>query len=323
MMKTTTPFTALLGALLFAACGGEIDGDDEATYSELDRLRVLAIASDPPEVLPGQSVTLSALVFEPEGRAPSFAWSWCLVRSTTTFECVLPEADLRAAWRAAELPGEPPPYDLGTTPEATFGIDISEASVLALCDALLAAPSTHPDVRLRCLDFELEPSVRVRVSTADDEIDVVRALVFGDPEEGRNQNPVVGSELEIRRGSDDHLLAEGERVVPDVTHGLRIGIGDEQAESFGEPGAERRETLLMSWFITVGDFSAEDAPESLDANGPRTSFAEGGEMESLRTTAWDVPMRPSGEDARLFVVVRDERGGVGWGEFRIPMEPAS
>src|SRR6187551_2890908 len=61
-----------LAALAFSTACATTAPDDDPTPSQLDRLRVLAIAADPPDLVPGESATLRALVFTPEDRAVDY-----------------------------------------------------------------------------------------------------------------------------------------------------------------------------------------------------------------------------------------------------------
>ena len=59
-------------------------GDDGERYEKLDRLRVLGIRSDPPDLVVGETATLSANVFEPAEREISYEWSWCPSRGDSS-----------------------------------------------------------------------------------------------------------------------------------------------------------------------------------------------------------------------------------------------
>lgn len=53
--------------------------DDLPSPALVDDLRVLAVRADPPEVVPGAAVALDALVVDPNGRVPTYAWYACVV----------------------------------------------------------------------------------------------------------------------------------------------------------------------------------------------------------------------------------------------------
>ena len=99
---------------------------------------------------------------------------------------------------------------------------------------------------------------------------------------------------------------------------LHVAIDDSQAETYVGTGldggtATLRETLLVSWFAELGDF-----------HDNRTLFIDG--VESLADATADKWTPPAmREDARptsrLIVVVRDDRGGVGWTSATASLEP--
>lgn len=53
--------------------------DDLPSPALVDDLRVLAVKADPPEAIPGATVALDALVVDPDGRTPTYAWYACVV----------------------------------------------------------------------------------------------------------------------------------------------------------------------------------------------------------------------------------------------------
>jgi len=64
----------LVAALTLAACL-----EDLPSPTVVDDFRILAVRSEPPEVGPGTTVQLDALVVDPEGRSATFSWYACIV----------------------------------------------------------------------------------------------------------------------------------------------------------------------------------------------------------------------------------------------------
>ncbi|MBX3218482.1 MAG: hypothetical protein KF850_41130, partial [Labilithrix sp.] len=70
---------------------------------------------------------------------------------------------------------------------------------------------------------------------------------------------------------------------------------------------ERREGIRVSWFSTGGAFAEEQTGRSEeDADGTETS------------NVWTAPSEPG--LVRVWVVIRDDRGGVGWRELVVASE---
>ncbi|WP_156338756.1 hypothetical protein [Chondromyces crocatus] len=69
----------------------------------------------------------------------------------------------------------------------------------------------------------------------------------------------------------------------------------------------RREGLLVSWFATAGAFDAD-----------RTGRT-GDEAETTTDNTWTAPDTPG--EVRLWLVLRDDRGGTGWQSYRFAVTP--
>src|SRR5210317_489159 len=81
---------------LAAGCTAEIK-DDDVQFNELDRLRVMAVRSEPPDLVAGETATLSALVYAPMDAPVRYRWSWCPARAgqSENFRCLVEEDELR------------------------------------------------------------------------------------------------------------------------------------------------------------------------------------------------------------------------------------
>jgi hypothetical protein len=347
----------LIAALpLIAVAGGcNIKDDETEFYNYLDRLRVLAVRAEPPDLVPGESAELSALVFEPDDGEVSYEWSWCPVRggSSDGFECAIGEKELREFWEDLDTDYELPPYDLGTGETAELFHVFEPETMLALCEAVLADEDVDPLAKLACL-MGLEISVWVRVSSGDDEIVALKSVPLlsgkSDKEE-RNANPDPAGRVVVRRWEDDKKLDEDAPLKADTVYELKAKFDDGTqcgekdpeegclAETFlpgklaglDEP-EPRRETLTMTWFVTMGATLVDEPGERLNPEGSgrgrpedeedetrgveRTAFVDGYEFDDLVKNLWEIPFEPHADEALLYLVLRDERGGVGWAEHR-------
>jgi hypothetical protein len=308
---------SLLLATSVALAGCGIFGDDDERYEKLDRLRVLAIRSEPPDLSVGETATLSANVYEPAGRELSYVWSWCPSRadSSAAFECNISEGDLQRAWTAAGLDGSPPPYDLGTDSEAQLTHVLTPELVTALCQA----PDLDERIQSACFRG-FEASIELTVRSPVEELTALKsvALLTGDAE--RNTNPPSDFDLTLRDRAGDVVVESGEPLRAGHRYTMIASVDERSAESFtprtrpGEPpSSERRETLVMTWFVTVGELADPDGDDGGIADDfARTTFVDGSnDVEDLAKNGWKLPLT-AGPSAALHVVLRDERGGVGW-----------
>lgn len=318
---------ALLGAsLTLASCGSF--ADDTERYDELLRLRLLAVRSEPADLAFGETSTLSALVFEPKDRDVSYEWSWCPSRADASggFECTISESDLADVWETMNLPGAPPSYDLGTEPEARFTNLMAPELVAALCQSVVGgadiSAELSQELALACF-MGLQASVQVKVRTSKEEITAIKSLSLLTkpvPDAQRNQNPAIDFAFEATEQEDDTVIGEEESLSAGRTYKLHADLAEDTAQSFTptpsitEPDAKtepRRETLVASWFVTLGDIVAAEKDDPFGGD-PRTTFVDGhNDFDALLDNGWKLPLTADG-DARIYVVVRDERGGVGW-----------
>src|SRR5687767_1930911 len=104
--------------------------------NRIQELRVLAIKSEPVAPAPGESTTLSALVFTPDNDpSVTYAWSWCPLPGAANdgYPCLIDEAQLAAM---AGMAGQMlPPYNLGNGPTAELTHTIDPLILQQLCAA--------------------------------------------------------------------------------------------------------------------------------------------------------------------------------------------
>src|SRR5262245_27975378 len=168
-----------LAWVLLASC----DSDFEP-YGELSSLRVLAIDSTPASLAPGETATLTPLLYVPGDEPVLSSWSWCPLEALSDpgATCPLDEAEASLAL------GAPVVYDLGSEPVARLEHRFDTASIARFCsgEALAAA-----GLAIDCSEG-LPVQLRYVVSTAGDRVESVRRLRLRfAPEQPENQNPVV------------------------------------------------------------------------------------------------------------------------------------
>jgi hypothetical protein len=323
-------------AVLLAGCGDTTSDADRVTT--LDSLRVLALRSTPADVAPGETASLSALVFEPEDNELEYAWSWCPARSDESgnFACLVEEAPLREAWAQTNPDIELPSYDLGSAPVAQFSNVLSPERLAALCGAS-SDPSSDPTAAAFACRASPQVSVSLSVRAPGAEVSAFKGLVLlpsAPAAEQRNTNPELPAEIAVVDLGTGAPVPSGEALQAGHEYSLRVDVAPEVAEQVPEQVATEgplgasaipahRETLVLSWFMTHGHPIAPDGEETLSEN-EITTFVDGeNELGALGFNGWQLPLTAGPEDATLTLVLRDERGGVGWAEhsFRVTEAP--
>lgn len=261
--------------------------------SLVTRLEVLAVRADPPEAKPGEAVTYRALVVSPDGEvaAPRASWAFCASPKRLTengavsAEClgggVRPIAD--GASVAAPVPADAC---------FLFGPEVSSAD-LRPRDPDVTGGFYQP-VRLTVALDGATPAIafgqtRIRCNLASTGAEVAaeyqRRYVA-------DQNPVL---LPLEASAPLDAVPAGARVE------LRAPWPETSAESYvavdvaEQRVVERRETLRLSWLATSGSFEHD-----------RTGTPD---------NTWTAPTTPG--KVHLFVVLRDDRGGVTWASYPI------
>jgi hypothetical protein len=300
------PVSILVAAWLFTACS-----DDLARYSHLDRLRVLAIASEPATPAPGETATLSALTFAPAAAPIAYHWSWCPVSTSASeaYACPFDDADTARFFGRVVDPSVAsglPKLDLGTASIASFTNPFSEAALSSLCASGLDTPAYSRD--LDCQDgFPIMVVLDAAAGAERLRAGFVLRLPVGSAGDG-NLNPLPSglalADQPLTDAPTSILVSPGE------TLALRADIDDQAAETRAIPPSEggpglRRERLTTSWFVTAGDVDKD-----------RTSFIEGETtIADMGQNQWTAPTRelwPADGKLQIAVVVRDDRGGMGW-----------
>jgi hypothetical protein len=312
----TSAFVKLLAlGFLVAGLGGCSAGFDSPTL--LSRLRLLALQAEPVNPALGDTTTIAPLVYSPSSAtaALEWSWSWCPVlgQANDGYLCPISYDDAGTMLAAAGLTAPLPAFDLGAGPTAAFTNPFPPDVLAALC------ANGFDGQPVDCTNgFPIRVSVRVTQGAASQ----LGTTVVGLPTATAavsNANPVPGA-LSVDLPSGTETLDDaGSVLVPRLQDSvLHVAIDDSQAETYVGTGldggtAALRETLLVSWFAELGDL-----------HDSRTLFIDGVEsLADATTDKWTPPAvredaRPT---SRLIVVVRDDRGGVGWTSATASLEP--
>jgi hypothetical protein len=329
---------ALLLAL--AACH---EFEDPSTVVDL---RVLAARLDPPEViLGGQTappITLTPLVVDPRGAIASYTLRACANDPRA------PSAPGAGAEASGNYPAGGPRSSVGSAPcppdggaSWSFPDAVAPPFTVALTPAMLAAafaadqfpgsksPHGGHDLGLP-INFQLDVSAGGQRVLAQKRLIVW--LTPLSPEQRSNQNPQV-TEVVAYTDRDPGTYAPTSPVTvvaPDVP--LVVPVRGKVwleprgavAEAYVTAVVDRftdevvneavpAETLRYSYYATSGKFDPREATSELGF-GAVTSMGARIPVEAR----YEAPAAPS--TVRVFVVVRDERGGTSWVERTIVVE---
>ena len=313
--RASTLVTLLALGLLVAGLGGCGGGFDSPTL--LTKLRLLALQAAPVNPAQGDTTTITPLVYSPSSAtaALEWSWSWCPVlgQANDGYVCPVSYDDASVLLASAGVTAPLPAFDLGAGPTAAFSNPFPPDVLAALCAAGFDGSPVD------CTNgFPIRVSVRVTQGTSSQlGTTVVRLPIQAGAVS--NANPAPGAlSVDLPSGTavlDDAGSVQVPRLQDNVLH---VALDDSQAETYEGTGldggaATLRETLLVSWFAELGDFDHE-----------RTLFIDGVEsLADATTDKWKPPA--TREDARptsrLIVVVRDDRGGVGWTSATASLEP--
>lgn len=290
----------LLLPLLLPACGVET----LAQSWQLDRLRVLAVAAEPAEPRPGDTVSFTSLVYAPEGvTLAGTVWFACLPTSADEFGCTLDPALLEAL--------QVDPSTL--SPEALAAL-IAEAQAAGLigfepgfaprwsvpADALDALPPAAQAEGLSAIvNVTALPDLGDGATPTAEDVEAAYKRVPVSLAPTPNQNPRLDS---IAVEPAVEATAGVLRVEPGATYVLTPVFPDEAIEDYtfrNEDGLDetRTEEPYFTWYAEGGIF---DQPFSLHP----TSEVE-----------WTAP--GAGFEGWVLAVMRDRRGGMAWSGVRV------
>jgi hypothetical protein len=345
----------LAEAALMAATGCTPDLEDNASL--IDAPRVLAVRSEPAEAAPKgnppTTITWTALFVGPDGDADpnQLDWAECIERKPLvtagemSLDCLAPAGDAlvpvgAGASAMGTLPddacrlfgpnppvpkaGEPAPRP--TDPDSTGGF----YQPLRLRAALPGGDQyTVGLTRITCglarvsAEQSIDFQARYRPNENPEITQVVLAAgnlpLTGDPETTVTVKP--GSQVTFRTEWTDCPLT------PACGDGIcganedKLNCPDDCSDPHGCPGSEpyvafdlasrqivdRREGMRVSWYASLGTFEHDRSgrPEE-DAASPNSS------------NDWTAPSSPS--DARIWVVLRDDRGGVSYRSLSVRVQ---
>jgi hypothetical protein len=347
------PLSALsvtAAALVASACKPDLD----QTISIVTEPVVLAVRSDPPEALPRGKVTYTVLYVDRSGPVakPAIDWAFCDARKPlaelgpVNTKCLAPSGTwLSPLGTGSQVNGDipsdacknfgpdvpvpvmdqPPGRPVDADPTGGYfqpvrvvapGNAITLAETRLSCGLAGAPPDVAVDFGHRYHDNE-NPSVA--------SLSVVTGTSAGAPlrTTGSGTNPAVaGAHLALR-------VAWASCPTTDACHDgvcgpdeTSTGCPADCAMPRGCSGAERfvafdaetqaladqRESVAVAWFATGGSFDS-------DRTGRGST-----DTATTSDNGWTAPAGAG--PVHLWVVLRDDRGGIGWAEYVLDVRPS-
>jgi hypothetical protein len=334
----------VVAASLWAGCAGDLPA-----ASFIDKLRVLAVRAEPPEVGPGDASTLDLLVVEPrvpqlDGAAPeppTAVWLACTIPagalSVTPCGVGGGLSDGGATLTPPNCAAEPsaPLCVIGTGLTASYTPDAALLGGAASSQILLTvAVADTPAGAIGCLlDIANNDG---RPTDPDHCVVSLKRLAVSDPARRAgmaNRNPALASFTAtsppgtytadiVENGSGVWVAAPGE----DKAEWTLAANRDVAAAELKPDG--HYESLTVSWFTTAGHIDGGRSiylPEG--CTDPAKCATEVPELGA--DTSWFAPTleqaAPNVDAATgqidFWAVIRDDRGGVGWRAGRLLRAP--
>lgn len=266
--------------------------DDFAAPSLVSNLRLLAVQADRPFARSGDEVRLNALAHDPEQRPLSWAWGTCLDDSSSlALDCLR-----KSSYESLTIASGRSEHRLTVPSEAKTYLGV----VVMVCPGRIERGDTY-GIPIACVD-----EAGRALPPAEYELGLKRIFVRDD---AQNANPNIAEvrldgspwpEDEVRMSSCERT--ENMRCVSWREHDLEVAAPDAEEQSVDRAGEPIRELAVLQFYATGGEFEHD----ALTVGRPRTTFRPREE--------------DSGELLTLWIVARDDRGGVSWTtrKLRVP-----
>ncbi len=285
---------SFVAAVAVTACAASFDPGSRVTS-----LRVLAVHADQPFAHPGEEVHLDTLSFDPAGRAITWGWATCVNPEEATVAGCFAKSGGLAIGSASTFSLTVPVDALDALPaeardHALVGVVAVACPATLSPGAVTFGADTYP---FRCVDAngrelgldEMEVGLRRITVRATD----------------RNANPGIASvtwdgadwaEGDVKDvGACDTTGNSFDSCDAALAHAIDVTLTAGSIESgTDESGVPFTEQVVVQYFATEGIFEHD----------VRTA--------AMPDTRWVARSSASGETLTMWILARDDRGGVTW-----------
>ncbi len=217
--------------MVFVVLAGACQGERFEPFSLVNKVRILAVKSSSPELLPNKETELSALVYIPEGVNATYKWEWCPFRTNAVdeFKCPLTKEELLDLI-AKNAPDDGPmfnipleDFDLGTGEKATLKYPAPQIFLLAICQGIQnAAKDAGEDLAINIPTIDCKDGYEISIRLTIEEkgkkhIASKRVNLWLGSQQTQDLNPKV-REIRIRpkRRNKQMLLDAGHDWVAEI-----------------------------------------------------------------------------------------------------------
>ncbi|MEO7034301.1 MAG: hypothetical protein ABI548_10430 [Polyangiaceae bacterium] len=313
--------------------GGCVPNFDD-NLSTIEQPQVLAVQAEPAEVAPGESVQLNALVATPAGNAAvaTLTWGLCIARKPLT---ELGPVNTVCIQAPSAAPDSIVALGSGASVKATLPMDACRLFGPSLPEPMNGEPAGRPvdpdptggfyqPVTVTLLSSAVTTLGAVRIFCPPSGLDQEQAAAFT-TNYRRNQNPALDSVSTLDSSGTATAIPTSNVAPLEVSAGQVVHFqaawsacsdsdactGAETYLAFNADTREldtKHESLRVSWYAAAGTFAHAVTGQSEDEFAGTTT-----------DNTWTAPTAAG--EIRLWLVIRDSRGGQSSQSFVVSMQP--
>jgi hypothetical protein len=311
-MKKVTVIGFLLALSSMLGCAADFD-----PASRVNTFRVMAQEMDVPFAKPGETVNVSSLSYDPQGRTVTWAWGACVNPAASTVQGCLDKigADSTASGNSLVLAQGPGLSNFSyTVPADTLESLPEPARASALVGILsIACPGDLSfDQSAHELPFACKDAASGRVLALDEFVVGLKRVQVRSTD--RNQNPKIEQVLfdgedwpedEVKEVTACDTTGNDYKLCDSTGTQHKIGArptADSVETGRTEFGIDFTEQVIIEYYATEGVFEYEI------------------KIAAEPETGWAARKAASGKDLTLWMVVHDDRGGATWTQRQVHVQ---